>query len=200
MYNSKPSYRRQFAKWGFNEKRTTLVNNPYLVQEVKRLWHMNINSSEMLYILQEDPRFTSLTLATLKRLRLKHRFLFRNYSEADQELAHQTAYDIVLQHLQSGQSARYGITYSHTIARMTANCFISRNQIAEMNRQLDPVGVATRTAQAHRQRSRYRVKGPNRVWSIDGHDKLTRFGIEIYAMIDAYAQFILDAYVGIGTW
>ena len=43
------------------------------------------------------------------------------------------------------------------------------------------------------------MKGPNRVWSIDGHDKLTRFGIEIYAMIDAYAQFILDAYVGIGT-
>jgi hypothetical protein len=46
---------------------------------------------------------------------------------------------------------------------MTAKCFISQDQIAEMNRQLDPVGVAAQTAQAHRQRSRYQVKGPNQV-------------------------------------
>ena len=112
----------------------------------------------MLYILQQDPRFKNLTLSKLKRLRLKHRFLFRNYTRTDQEVALQTAYDVVLQHLKSGQSARYGITYAHTIARMTAKCFISRDQIAEMNRRLDPVGVAARTARAHRQRSRYRVK------------------------------------------
>jgi hypothetical protein len=30
----------------------------------------------MLYILQQDLRFTNLTLATLKSLRLKYRFLF----------------------------------------------------------------------------------------------------------------------------
>jgi hypothetical protein len=160
---------------------------------------MNMKSSEMLHILQQDPRFTSLTLATLKSLRLKHRFLFQNSTQADQEVARQTTYNVVLQHLKSGQSARYGISYTHTIARMTANCFISRDQIAEMNRQLDPIGVASRTAQAHRQRSRYRVKGPNRVWSIDGHDKLTRFGIEIYGIIDAYSRFLIDCYVGIGT-
>jgi hypothetical protein len=160
---------------------------------------MNVKSSEMLYILQQDPRFTNLTFSTLKSLRLKHRFLFQNHSKADQEVALQTAHDVVLQHLKTGQSARYGIVYTHTIARMTAKCFISRNQIAEMNRQLDPCGVAARTAQAHRQRSRYRVKGPNLLWSIDGHDKLTQFGIEIYGIIDAYSRFVLDCYVGIGT-
>lgn len=153
----------------------------------------------MLFILQQDQRFTTLSLATLKSLRLKHQLLFRNYSGADQEVAYQTAFNVVLQHLKSGQSAQYGINYTYTIAQMTAKCFISQNQIAEMNQQLDPVSVAAQTAQAHRQRSRYRVKGPNRVQSIDGHDKLTRFGIEIYAMIDAYAWFILDCYIGIRT-
>jgi hypothetical protein len=153
----------------------------------------------MLYILNQDERFSKLTLSTLKSLRLKHRFLFQNSTKADQETAREIASQVVLQHLQSGQSARYGITYAHTIVRLTAKCFISRNEIAEMNRQLDPIGVAARTAHAHRQRSRYRVKGPNRVWSIDGHDKLTRFGIEIYGMIDAYSRFIIDCYVGIGT-
>src|SRR5436305_13232797 len=85
--NSERSYKRQFAKWGFNEKRKTLVDSLDLAQEVERLWHMNMKSSEMLSILQQDPRFTSLTLATLKTLWLKHRFLFRNYSNADKEVA-----------------------------------------------------------------------------------------------------------------
>ena len=94
---------------------------------------------------------------------MKLRFLFRNYLDANQEVAHQTAFDVVLQHLKSGQLAQYRINYAHTIAQITAKCFISRNQIAEINQQLDPVGVAAQTAQAHRRRSRYRVKGPNRV-------------------------------------
>jgi hypothetical protein len=68
-----------------------------------------------------------------------------------------------------------------------------------MNRQLDPIDVAAQTARTYRQRSRYRVKGPNHLWSIDGYNKLTRFGIEIYRMIDAYSWFVLNCYVGIGT-
>jgi len=40
------------------------------------------------------------------------------------------------------------------------------------------------------------VKGPNRVWSIDGHDQLSRFGFEIYGCIDAYSQYIIWCYVG----
>jgi hypothetical protein len=92
------------------------------------------------------------------------------------------------------------ITYTYTIARITANCFISCNQIAEMNRQLDLVGIAVQTAQAYRQYSCYQVKRPNRVWSINRYNKLTRFGIKIYTMIDSYTRFILDTYIGIGTW
>ena len=153
----------------------------------------------MLHILQQDPRFTTLTPHALKCLRLKHRFLYRNNTLADQERATQIAHDVVLQHLKTGQSARYGITYAHTIARMTAQSFISRDQVASITRQLDPIGVASRTARTHRQRSRYRVKGPNRVWSVDGHDKLTEFGFEIYGIIDGYSRFIINVYVGLGT-
>jgi hypothetical protein len=63
---------------------------------VERLWHINVKSSEMLYILQQDLRFTNLTSAALKSLRLKHRFLFQNHLKADQEVALQTAHDVVL--------------------------------------------------------------------------------------------------------
>ena len=140
-----------------------------------------------------------LTPRALKSLRLKHRFLFQNSTLEDQEFAARIVHDIVLQHLKTGQSARYGITYAHTIARMTAKTFISRNLVASTTRQLDPIGVAARTANTHRQRSRFRVKGPNRVWSVDGHDKLLEFGFEIYRIIDGYSRFIINVYVGLGT-
>src|SRR5207248_2888498 len=41
------------------------------------------------------------------------------------------------------------------------------------------------------------VKGPNRIWSVDSHDKLKEYGFEIYGAIDAYSQFILDVAVSI---
>ena len=82
---------------------------------------------------------------------------------------------------------------------MTAQCFVSRDQVAAAIQKLDLDSVAARTAKAHRRRPRYRIKGPNRVWSVDGHDKLKRFGFEIYSLIDAYARYLLKVYIGIGT-
>ncbi|KAH8725979.1 hypothetical protein GQ44DRAFT_759030 [Phaeosphaeriaceae sp. PMI808] len=41
-----------------------------------------------------------------------------------------------------------------------------------------------------RRRGEYIVPGPNWVWSIDGHEKLKPYGIQIYACIDAYSRYI----------
>ena len=35
--------------------------------------------------------------------------------------------------------------------------------------------------------------------SIDGHDKLSRFGFEIYEAIDAYSRYVMWCYVGISN-
>ena len=40
------------------------------------------------------------------------------------------------------------------------------------------------------------IKGPNQVWSIDGHDKLSRFGFQIYGAIDAYSRYMIWYFVG----
>lgn len=40
------------------------------------------------------------------------------------------------------------------------------------------------------------IKGPNKVWSIDGHDKLSRFGFQIYGAIDAYSRYMVWCFVG----
>jgi transposase InsO family protein len=43
------------------------------------------------------------------------------------------------------------------------------------------------------------VKGPNRIWSIDGHDKLSAYGFQIYGIIDAYSRKILGVFVGLSN-
>ena len=67
--------------------------------------------------------------------------------------------------------------------------------------KIDPEGVAMRgrAFATSRRRKEYFVKGPNRVFSIDGHDKLSRFGFEIYGAIDAYSRYIVWCYVGISN-
>ena len=66
---------------------------------------------------------------------------------------------------------------------------------------VNPDGVAARgkAFATSRRRKEYFVKGPNQVLSIDGHDKLSRFGFEIYGGIDAYSRYIVWCYIGISN-
>lgn len=67
--------------------------------------------------------------------------------------------------------------------------------------KVDPEGVAACGQQIGKkqQRMEFTVKGLNRVHSIDGHDKLSRFGFEIYGAIDAYSRYIVWCYVCISN-
>jgi hypothetical protein len=47
-----------------------------------------------------------------------------------------------------------------------------------------------------KRRDNYVVPGPDWLWCLDGHDKLSRFGIEIYGYIDAYSRKIIWFFVG----
>jgi hypothetical protein len=66
-----------------------------------------------------------------------------------------------------------------------------------MLRILNKDAIERRLRKLQTQRGEYIVPGPDFIWSIDGHDKLSGFGIEIYACIDAYSRMIIWIYVGI---
>jgi hypothetical protein len=66
-------------------------------------------------------------------------------------------------------------------------------------KELHPEGVYRRTNDLQRKRHEYIVPGPDYIWSIDGHDKLAEWGIQIYAAIDAYSRYIVWIYVGISN-
>ena len=64
---------------------------------------------------------------------------------------------------------------------------------------LNPIAIERRIRRLQSKKGEYIVPGPDWIWSIDGHDKLSPFGIEIYACIDAYSRNIIWIYVGISN-
>ena len=66
-----------------------------------------------------------------------------------------------------------------------------------MVKWLDPDRVYRWANNLQHHHGEYIVPGPNWLWSIDGHCKLSFYDIEIYAAIDAYSWYITWIYVGI---
>lgn len=67
---------------------------------------------------------------------------------------------------------------------------VPRDTVLSLMRQIDPDGIKLR--KAHRlKRRKYRIKGPNYVWHVDGYDKLKSFGFCIHGAIDGYSRRIL---------
>ena len=50
-----------------------------------------------------------------------------------------------------------------------------------------------------KRRENYIVLGPDWLWCLDGHDKIARYGIEIYGSVDAYFRKIIWFYVGVSN-
>ena len=97
----------------------------------------------------------------------------------------------IQQQLESGQSRLYGrmFTYHH-IRRQGINT--SRDRVAKILKELDPGGHQTRAfAQQRLPRGVYTVPGPGRVLSVDGHHKMSMYGIEVYGGIDAYSRYVV---------
>ena len=62
---------------------------------------------------------------------------------------------------------------------------------------LDNYGVVSRMpGMKKKRRENYIVPGPDWLWCLDGHDKLARYGIEIYGCVDAYSRKIVWFFVG----
>lgn len=92
--------------------------------------------------------------------------------------------------LTSGQTTLYGRRLSYSRLKQ---CGIptARNRMYEILRELDPIGIAERPFGLQKTtRGTFKVAGPNRVLSVDGHHKLTSYGIEIYAGIDTYSRYV----------
>jgi len=83
----------------------------------------------------------------------------------------------ILQDELRGQSALYGRRLTYTRLKQLG-VPVARNRMYEQVHELDPGGVTSRQfARQNIPHGEYQVAGPNRVMSVDGHHKLTMYGV-----------------------
>jgi hypothetical protein len=80
-----------------------------------------------------------------------------------------------------------------------ANRVVHRDTLFAMLHILNPKAIFRRTARIQSKKREYIVPSPDYIWSIDGHNKLSPFGIDIYTYIDAYSRAIIWVYISISN-
>ncbi|RPA79860.1 hypothetical protein BJ508DRAFT_327910 [Ascobolus immersus RN42] len=191
------TYRDQFKRWNFPTKRQpSYTQNPQVVELVSSLYRKNYTSKKILRVLKIRHNI-NMSIHQLKRLRLHPniRLLLGTAKSREAEaLAEQQAEEHVRSTLESGEGLLYGRGY-HIVNLRRKGIFVSGGRMRRVLRTVDPEGVRARRLQEKRKRGQFMIEGPNKVWSIDGHDKLNKFGFGIYAAIDAYSHVFRNLFV-----
>ena len=135
---------------------------------------------------------------TLIRLRYELGLKRRIRGVEAQAEADRLTQDAIREELLTGPIDGYGkgMLYAHFKSTYHA---VQRDRLFRNYRMLNPEAVERRRRDIQRRKGEYIVPGPNWLWSIDGHDKLKPYGIEIYAGIDAYSRYITWIYVGVSN-
>ena len=135
----------------------------------------------------------TLSLRQLKRiLRRKGLTKRKNHSDPAEVVA---AIERELQ----GSGSLIGYRLMHQRLTTDYGLVVDRETVRNILKTLDPDGVERRSK--HRlKRRKYKSKGPNYIWHIDGYDKLKPFGFCIHGAIDGYRRRILWLEVGSLRW
>ena len=112
----------------------------------------------------------------------------RQFDHTEFEAHNSTIRSMLEKLLSSGHTILYGRQYTYQRLKQ-AGLLVVRNRMFEILKDIDPSGVASRRLHMNtRPRGTFTVPGPNFVWSIDSHHKLSMYGIEIYAGIEAFSR------------
>jgi len=125
-----------------------------------------------------------LSLRQLKRI-LRQRSLRRRGRPSD-------VWDVLAAIEQELSRSGSSIGYRQMHQRLQIGYYlqVDRETVRLILKVLDPDGVETRSRR-RLQRQKYRSKGPDFIWHIDGYDKLKPFGFCIHGAIDGYSRRIL---------
>jgi hypothetical protein len=97
----------------------------------------------------------------------------------------------------NGPGRSFGRRWFISYLRQQLDFKARQEDVARALHLLDADGVAARLPGGRKiRRENYTTPGPNFLWCLDGHDKLSQYGIQIYAAVDAYSRKIIWFYVG----
>lgn len=201
LITSERSLQRRLQLWdirrpgGIRGKRINRVTNK-LTEAVNHLFHhTTLNDTQLAARCLTDYNIET-TARQVKTIRSLNRWLRASTGplKAAQRVATQ-------QHVErailNGPARSFGRRWFTSYLRQEFGYRARRDDVAVAQQQLDPEGVAQRLPGPRRPRQEnYTTPGPNFLWCLDGHDKLSQYGFEIYAAVDAYSRKIIWFYCG----
>ncbi|KAL2041803.1 hypothetical protein N7G274_005587 [Stereocaulon virgatum] len=193
LYNEKRlkidirTLQRRLEEWGFNQQDRT-KDSEQLRNRIHFLFcKLGASDEEMLTWLKgEGFQVTKRGLVRvrkelgLKRLE-KSQEARDHMDEKLKELIEQELAKNVIQSYGRGQLVEHFRKIGHPVVR---------DRLFSIYRTLAPDAVERRFRDIQRKRGECVIPGPNLVWSVDGHDKLSPYGIEIYGGADGHARYI----------
>jgi hypothetical protein len=188
--------KKWMQEWGVRKRMTKDVDRRVKQLVEAYFYESRLRDKEMLVCLKDEGyNISKWALVRVRyQLGLKRRAVGAEHQAAADELVRR----ICEEGLKEGLIDGYGREYLFTHFRLKRNC-IARDRPFRMYRTLNPEGVERRRRDVQRRRGEYIVPGPNFIWSVDGHDKLKEYGIEIYAGVDAYSRYVTWIYVGVSS-
>ena len=194
---SERAVRRQLKKWGITRRNAArdvsalpIISHHHIMENDDETSAASLNSQGI-----------PASSRQAQRARLENDLRARDRTAEQRDEQRQQTAVAIGESLAEGTTRNFGRQYMKTALQINHSQRARKQDIqAELALQ-DPVDTASRRPGRgkHRRRFEYVVPCPDHLWSIDGHDKPRRWGIEIYGAIDAYSRRIIWLYVGISN-
>lgn len=150
------------------------------------------------HLLKEDGLFTSPN--QVKEIRIANNWRRHLTDEVAQAVRQTETTQEVHTLLHDGQARNWGRRWTMTHLRRKQGYRANDRDVSKTLKQLNPQAVAERRPGVHKKRrENASFHGPDWCWCLDGHDKLARYGIEIYAAIDAFSRRIIWFHCGLSN-
>jgi len=191
---SKVTLRRRLTEWGVTRRAGPI--DPTLIAAIDHEFHHTLhNDREIAQKLNSQGFNTSHS--QVKDIRLSHGWRHYNRSDADNATAVEATFQRVDEALEEGTARNYGREFLQSNLRSVHGFRATENTIRDALATLDPGGTAKRKPGPGKgkKKGEFNTKGPDYVWSIDGHDKFRDYGIHIYAAVDGAARKVKWFYI-----
>jgi hypothetical protein len=187
--------KRRLQQWGV---RTNNAHQdlPLLTAQIDHIYnHSRQTDSQIAETLRDNG--ADIKPRQVKKLRLASRNLMRNNDvptqQSQQQATHQAMGDLVLY----GTGRRFGNEWARTHLARKFGLRTRQKDVVSGLRLANAAATAARYPLLRKQRlENLIVDGPNQLWCMDGHDKLSQWGFQIYAAVDAYSRKVLWVYCG----
>jgi hypothetical protein len=196
LQTSERSLRRRLQFWGLRRQQNVI--NDEMVAAVDYIFHhTTLNDAQIAERVLTDYGLY-ITARQVRTIRTKHSWL-RASSGTKKAVQQAETLQQVQNAILDGPARIYGKRWLTTYLMQQIGYRARREDVARAQRAINEAAVIERRLGPSLRLARlenYTTPGPIFLWCLDGHDKFSQYGIQIYAAVDAFSRKIIWFYVG----